>query len=62
MRPLNFLLIISCSAPLSFLCHQILPVVVTQRQLCVEKAAEKMGLILARAWCTKNHVVIFKNK
>lgn len=62
IRPLNFLLIISCSALLSFPCHQILPVVVTQRQLCLEIATKKMGLILARAWCTENHVIIFENK
>lgn len=62
MRPLNFLLIISCSAPRSFLCHQILPVAVIQRQLCLKKATGKMGLILARAWCPKNHVIISKTK
>lgn len=62
MRPLDFLLIISCSAPLSFLCHQILPAAVIQRQLCLKKATAKMGLILARAWCPKNHVIISKTK
>lgn len=48
----------SCHAPRSSLCYQILLVVATQRQLCLER----MDLLLATACCPESHVIIFRNK